>query len=199
MTVEAKHLQILKEAQARRAPVFFASGGVDILFESRILELRGRDIVVDNTVRPEYITRVAASDHFALRVHMIQFLSEKISSDGVSIIFPLENAKVIEETRQSERVTISPSESAMVEMINPFDGETVLVKSLMEMSTGGMSIRTPADSQLFQPGILFRDMKIVVDGKVKMKTSGRVVYQRKFLNRLGKRYCQVGFRFEGGI
>lgn len=196
MTVDAKHKEILRQCCARKTPVFFAADGVDVLFETSILSVIDDGVMLANNIPPEYITRTIGAQRFSVQAQMVQLVSENIHSDGVNIVFPFRTLKAMEETRQTERVTFSPGEKVTVEMVNPLDHETVLTKSVIDLSDAGLSIRTTPQSQLYQPGLFFDDMKIYVNGKLKQKAGGRVVYQRLFLNQSGKRFRQVGFRFE---
>ena len=65
---------------------------------------------------------------------MVRFQSDRIASDGEHIVFPLKDDAVIEETRQSERFSFTADERVVSEILNPFDGETRLSKSVMDMS-----------------------------------------------------------------
>lgn len=196
MAVDAKHQEILRQCCVRKTPVFFAADGVDVLFETLILSVMDDAVMLANNIPPDYITRTIASNRFSVQAQMVQLVSENIHSDGVNIVFPFRTLKAMEETRQTERVTFSPGEKVTVEMLNPVDQETVLTKSVIDLSDAGLSIRTSPHSRLYEPGLMFEDMKVYMNGKLKKKTSGRVVYQRLYLNQSGKRFRQVGFRFE---
>ena len=87
-------------------------------------------------------------------------------------------------------------ERVIVEILNPFDGETRISKSVMDMSATGLSLRTTFESQLFRPDTYLPTMRVLVDGELYKKGSGRVVYRRKLMDLNGQIRSQVGIKFE---
>ena len=196
MAIDKQGLKVIKESAERKAPVFFSADGLEIIFQTLILGIDNNRLILANKVSPEFILQVKDASRFTVQVQMHRFFSDQILTDGVNIVFPLESLSVIEETRQAQRFPFDPGEKVVLEVTNPFDGETVLSKTVMDMSSAGLSIRTPFPSSVFAPGTYFRDMKISIDGEPYAKTNGSVVYIRRFLSLNGKSYCQVGFRFD---
>ena len=139
---------------------------------------------------------MAQSQQYFLKIHSVRFVSDRITTDGVHILFPLEGLRLIEDSRSAKRFMFDASERVVMEVVNPIDQETVLRKAILDMSTTGLSIRTPMQSKLYTPGQRFEKMKIIMDGKVYNEVDGHVVYQQTFLNQKGKSYCQVGFKFD---
>jgi hypothetical protein len=175
MSIDEGTLELIQECVVRKSLVFFSASDVNVVFQTRILSIRNRSIVLSNTVPPEHIA---------------------IVSDGVHIVFPLEGLRLIEDNRSAKRFMFDTDERVFLEVVNPIDQETVLRKAVLDMSTTGLSIRTPTQSSLYTPGQLFKGMKIIMDGKVYNEVDGHVVYQQTFLSQKGKSYCQVGFRFD---
>ena len=196
MSVDEASLELIQDCIQRKSPVFFSASDVKIVFQSQIIIVRNQSIVITNTLPPEYISRVVKSQQFFLKVQAVRFVSERITTDGVHILFPLEGLRMIEDSRSSVRLMFDASERVMLEVINPVDQETVLRKAILDLSSTGLSIRTPTQSKLYSPGQRFEKMKIIMDDKIYNQVDGHVVYQQTFLNQKGKSFCQVGFKFD---
>ncbi|WP_141735315.1 PilZ domain-containing protein [Oligoflexus tunisiensis] len=196
MSIDEASLELIQECVQRKSPVFFSASEVNIVFQTYIMVIKNRSIVLANTVPPEHITGVAQSQQYFLKIHSVRFVSDRITTDGVHILFPLEGLRLIEDSRSAKRFMFDASERVVMEVVNPIDQETVLRKAILDMSTTGLSIRTPMQSKLYTPGQRFEKMKIIMDGKVYNEVDGHVVYQQTFLNQKGKSYCQVGFKFD---
>lgn len=196
MVIDSVGFGVLKDCAEKRSPVFFSADNVDIVFQTYILKAEKDHILLQNRVPPAHIKNVITSQKFFLQCQMMRFFSEKIASDGVNIVFPLESLMAIEETRQAKRFPFDADERVVVEILNPFDKETLLVKSVMDMSSHGLSIKSRYASDLFVPGTELRDMRILIDGNLYHTISGKVVYRRKFLSLDGKSYNQIGLQFD---
>lgn len=188
--------QLIRECAGKKTPIFFSVEGLDVVFQTQILVIRDDSIVLANSVPPLYITKVVNSPKFFVQIQMIRFVSEEINSDGVNIVFPLKSLKPIEDNRTSKRFPFDADEKVIVEVTNPFDCETILRKSVIDISSTGLSIRSPVNSELYQPGTKFRNMKVIIKGKVYNESDGTVIYRRKFLDQEGQSYYQVGFKFD---
>ena len=109
--------------------------------------------------------------------------------------FEIEDNSAVEETRQSERFMFSPEEKVIAEVINPFDNETTLQRSVMDMSATGLSLRINHQTKPFSPGVLLPNIRVTIDGKLWTTASAEVVYNRKFLDLEGSLRVQVGLKF----
>jgi hypothetical protein len=187
---------LLNETFKRKAPVYFSADGTDVTFQTRIIKLEKSRIVLENTIRPEFILAVVGAKKYAILVQMVRFQSDDIKSDGEHLIFPLRENSVVQETRQSERFPFTAEERVVCEILNPFDRETRIHRSVMDMSATGLSLRTTFDSLLYRPGTFFPELKVLIDGKPYTQTAGRVVYNRKLMNAKGQLRLQVGIKFE---
>lgn len=195
MAVDSKSLKVIRESADKKASVFFSAEGLDILFQTFVLAVRDDVVVLANKVTPALISKVIAAPRYYMQCQMIQFVSEQVTSDGVNIVFPLHSLKVIEETRQAQRFPFDSEEQVVIEFMNPFDGETIVTKAVMDMSATGLSIRTPFESRLFEPGQSFKEIKILIDGEPYNRVEAQVIYKRRFLTREGKMHIQVGLKF----
>jgi hypothetical protein len=196
MAIDKKSLGVLKSCLDNNSLVIFSGDGTDVVFQTDILEIEKDYVALTNKVPPEYITKIVNSKSFGLQAQMMRFTSAKIDSDGERILFPLKDLKVIEETRGAERFPFTAEEHVVCELLNPYDQKTILTKSVLDMSATGFSIRSASASQLFRPGLLFKQTKVLIDGESYKKSAARVVYHRKLFDHKGKLRVQVGFKLE---
>ncbi len=196
MVEVASSQKAIDEALRLRQAVFISGDGLAITFQTFVVSRNADGLVLANHIRPKYIGDFMNSRAFSLQIGMVRFQSDKIISDGQNVIFPLKKDSVIEETRQSERFYFTTDERVIVEILNPFDGETRISKSVMDMSATGLSLRTTFESQLFRPDTYLPTMRVLVDGELYKKGSGRVVYRRKLMDLGGQIRSQVGIKFE---
>lgn len=196
MAINEKALEVLNNAMRTRTPVFFSGDGTDITFETRMKKIDSERVILENSVRPEFISRVAQSKRFMIQVQMIRFQADRIDSDGQHIVFPLKAMSVIEETRQSERFPFTAEERVICELLNPFDAETRIFKNVMDMSATGLSLRTRFESRLFSPGTTIPEIKVLIDGKLYSAVTGTIIYNRKLMTHRGRLRLQIGIKFD---
>ncbi len=196
MTVDDATMEVIREAVQRKTLVYFSANGVKTVFQTQVLSIRSRYVVLHNSIPPEFIARVMDSKEFYLKIQSMRFVCEELSTDGVHLLYPLDNMRVIDDNRNAKRFNFGTQDGAFFEVINPIDQETLLRKSLLDMSSTGLSFRTPIESELYAPGRRFEKMRIFMEGKFHSEASGQVVYQQSFLTKDGKSYCQVGFKFD---
>jgi len=196
MSIDKNSYEVLNDALRSKSSVFFSGDGTDITFQSELVKVTDDFLHIENTVLPHYIRDLLKSKNFSLMVQMVRFKANKISTNGKDLIFPLEEDSVIQETRGSERFIFSAEERVMCEILNPYDNQTRLTKSVMDMSATGVSIRTAYASMLFSTGTKFSNLKILIDGEIYREADGAVVYARKLLDPKGHLKTQVGIKFE---
>ena len=196
MGIDAKSHRGLLDALRSKQSVFISGDALAITFQTTINSVKSDHLLLNNKIIPRYIGVFMNSHAFSLQVGMIRFQSDHLDSDGESIVFPLKDDSVIEETRQAERFYFTTDERVVVEILNPFDGETKVTKSVMDMSATGLSLRTSFESRLFQPDTFLPNLRILVDGELYKKAHGRVVYRRKLMDLNGQIRSQVGIKFE---
>jgi hypothetical protein len=186
---------VLNDCKRLKTPVLIGSSGLDISFQTTIKELDGRTVVVENMVKPEYISRFAQGTKFFLQCKMLRFQSTSVHPRGSFMAFEIQENSLIEETRQSERFMFTPDEKVMAEILNPFDKKTILKRQLMDMSATGLSLRINQVTKPFTPGSHLPDIKVTIDGKQWSSLAGEVVYNRKFMDLNGQVRVQVGVKF----
>jgi len=189
-------LKMVEEVIRLKQAVYISGDALPITFQTQVISMQADKLVLVNHIRPRFISAFMKSRAFGLQVGMVRFQADRILSDGEHMIFPLRKDSVIEETRQSERFYFNADERVIVEILNPFDNETKISKSVMDMSATGLSLRTTFDSMLFQPDTSLSNLRVLVDGELYKKGAGRVVYRRKLMDVSGHLRHQVGIKFE---
>ncbi len=196
MSIDDATLELIRESVMRKTLVYFSASNVKTVFQTQVHSIRSRSVVLVNSIPPEFIARVMDSDQFFLKIQSIRFVCDEIATDGVHLLYPIDDMRLIDDNRSAKRFHFGGKETAYLEMVNPIDGETTLKKTLLDMSSTGLSFRTPIESELYSPGRRFDKMRIYMDGKLHSEASGQIVYQQSFLTQDGKSYCQVGFKFD---
>ncbi|MCX6126696.1 MAG: PilZ domain-containing protein [Proteobacteria bacterium] len=181
--------QLLQDCQYRKVPVFIGSQGIDISFQTLLLE---------NMVRPEYIRKFSNGPKFFLQCKMLRLQTTKVGPHETLMSFFIQENSILEETRQAERFLFAPEERVTAEFTNPHDKTTKIQRPVMDMSASGLSLRINVESKLFLPGTTFSDLKVQIDQKPYSKSPAEVVYSRKFMDINGKLRIQVGLKFTGG-
>lgn len=196
MGLDKKNKELLESCLKQKQSVFLSGNKLAITFQTYITAVTDDYVVLENRVKPRFIKQFSKSNQFTLQAHMIRYQTDQIRSDGENIIFPLKENSLIEETRQAERYSFTADERVITEILNPFDQETRLSKSVMDMSATGLSLRTTFDSKLFSPDTLLPNIKVLIDGELYIQSSGKVVYSRKLLDLKGSLRTQIGIKFE---
>ena len=186
---------ILEHCLKSRTPVFISSAGLDIAFQTVIKEIDGPMVVLENMVRPEYISRFVNCDKYYLQCKMLRFQSTSVSPRGSFMAFEIQQNSLVEETRQSERLNFSKDEKVLAEILNPFDLKTTLRRHVMDMSATGLSLRINSPSKPFSAGVILPQIQVNIAGKNWARTPAEVVYNRKFIDLQGHLRVQVGLKF----
>ena len=192
--IDERSRKILADAQKRKLPILISGDGLDVTSQSKVLEISDSHLLIANKIPPPLISDFMGSKNFSLMVNMIRFQSKRVESDGQHIIFPLAEDSLIEETRQAERFSFAADEQVVCEFTNPYDGETVLNKPVLDMSATGLSIRSHFRSSLFEKNMSLGKLRVLIDGKPYTQGEGEVVYRRKMLDISGKLRLQVGIK-----
>jgi hypothetical protein len=196
MKINEHSLRVLRECVDERVPVIFSADGWSIVYQALVIAVHENSIVIANRVPPQHISKVMKATGFGLHCKMLRFISKRVESDGENMVFVLADLEQLEETRQAERFPFDNEERVICEIKNPVDQKTVLVKSVLDMSATGISIRCSKQTKLFRPGTKFPELKVVIDGNIYQKTSGTVVYSRQLMDLSGRLRVQVGLKFD---
>lgn len=185
----------LKDVHRKKVPIFLSTDNLGIVFQTLIIDVKDDYLTLHNNIPHEHISKATKAKSLYLQVEMLRLQSNKIDSDGCNIIFPLKHLHEIAESRKAKRYFFS-DENATIEVQNPIDNETMLSKTILDLSSTGISIKSPTQSKLFEPGTKFRNLKVIIDGEMLNQSDCEVVYSRKFLDLKGKYYYQIGLRFD---
>lgn len=196
MAIDLKLRQVLIDAHVEKEPVLLTGDALPITFQTYVLGTSSDHIELENRIKPEYITQFRSSKNFIVQAQMVRFKAMSLAVDGLSLLFPIGDESVIGETRQSERLAFTSEERVVVEILNPFDGETRVSKSVMDISANGLSLRTSFDSALFKTGLELPSLRIMIDGNLYRETKGQVVYSKRFMDLSGQLRIQVGVKFQ---
>ena len=189
--------EILQECYQNKLPVLFSGADLAITFQTFLLKVSAHEVVLENRVKPRWINQIMHSKQWSLQARMTRFSSDTVYTDGANFVFVIKENSMIEETRQSERFSFTADECVICEILNPYDGETRLSKTVMDMSATGLSLRTTFDSMLFKPDTVLPEIRVRIDGELYSQTAGRIVYTRQILDLSGQLRRQVGIKFEG--
>ena len=195
MALDDQTKTLIKRHIANRETVYISSDGVPVTFESRILQLSGKNLTLINSVTPEHIFAVTQSKHHSLQIENLKFFSSEIGSDGKNIIFTISDSSQADNIRSEERIRYQDPDSCYCEFLNPFDMQTTLRKPIIDLSGSGVSVRNQTESRLFTPGIQIYNLKVVLDHKQAGMYKGKVIYQRLLMSLKGKTSVQVGIKF----
>ena len=187
---------VLQEIASSSTPVFLSAESTDIVFQTTIKDSENGKLTLENNVPIDKITEFLDAKRFFIQAQLIRLETEEIQSDGVNIVFPLSSLSMKEDNRGAKRVFFDQKDDVYLEVVNPYDGETVIKRPIIDISNTGISIKSPTASKLYNPGTKFLGMKVLVIGEIYNEVSGQVIYHRKFLDLKGKYYYQIGFQFD---
>ncbi len=196
MALSKEVQDILTTALKKKSSAYFSADSVNIAFQTKLLSLSKDKLIIENTVIPKYISPVSHAEAYFFQVDMVRLRADKIDSDGQNIIFPISENSLIEEGRRAERSAFTVEDKAVCDILNPFDEETWITRSLLDLSSTGMSLRTTFASKLFESGNYLPQITIRLNNEVFKKAAGTVIYHRKLMNFKGHIDIQVGIKFE---
>jgi hypothetical protein len=183
-----RHVQTGKHA-------VISASNLEISFATQVLGVSGERLTLSNTVPFDMISSFVKSKDFTILIDLLRIHADRVESDGKNMVLRATVIESIGETRGDERFTFAREENVLCELLNPADGETTLVKQVLDMSASGFSLKTHASSRLFAPGKTFEGIRVTIGSKLYATRDAVAVYQRKFLDTDGKIYQQAGFKF----
>lgn len=189
----------LDKAAKNRLPLFLTVEGMEISFQTEILQVKDTHLVIENCIPPDYVRKARESNRFFIQFNMLRYQCDRIGTDGKHIIFPFSELTAIEETRSLERISFTAEEKVVCQITNPYDRRTLLKKPIIDLSANGVAVRTHIDSSLFSRGLVLDHVEVTVDDNTFAKTRGEVVYIRSLMDVRGARFLQVGIKFMENI
>ena len=196
MAISDKHQKVIRDAWQDGRYVYLTGDGLDIRFQTRIVDVRNDRLALNNSVAPEYLKKFLKSRNFYVQIFLVNFRADSIDTDGKNILIPLKESLNIKETRQSVRNEFFPHRKEFCQFINPFDNKTPLRKRLMDLSDDGFSLVSFIETKLFSLGLVINDIVFFNDKKTqKITKNAEVKYIKTLMDVNGKRHVQVGFEF----
>ena len=122
-------------------------------------------------------------------------IPKKMFAFGDTISFDIDSIEDLKDLRESERIYYSEKENIYLKILNPYDKMTMIKKTIIEMSEGGLSIRTDIDSRLFQSGNTIKSCQIYKNGTLLKSRDLEVIYAQRLICGQREKYLQVGFKF----
>ena len=190
---------LLRKFKLRKTPVYFSVFKLEYSFQSRILDLNGDKIVLQNPVPPSLISKVVHQSSYSLQIGTLCLQADSISSDGENIIFPIQQNKVLPEIRHEERFNFVSKAKASCKLLNPFDKRTMITKKIIGLPTSGISIRNDTDSEFFSPGLIIDRIEIYIAGKHLETREGKIIYKQKIINSEFEVFNQIGIKFSQSL
>jgi len=182
----------LEKILKNKGQVMLAATGLDTSFVTRILTISDGHLILKNTVPLEYISAyVSAEGHF-LTTGSFRLSADNITSDGVNIVFNYSNIEETSESRSEERIPLSNGD-AWCEFTNPIDGRSKIRKRILDVSKTGLSLVTTWNSDLLKPGRELPEITLLMESG-RQNVSGKIVYNRKFVNIDGRIRHQIGIQ-----
>lgn len=196
MAISDKHRRVINDAWKQESYVYLTGDSLDIRFQTRIVDMREKHLVLNNSVIPLHLKQFLKSKNFYVQIFLVNFRAFSIDSDGKNILIPLKESLNIKETRQSVRQEFFPHRQEFCKFINPFDNKTVIRKRLMDLSEDGFSLITFVETKLFAIGMKIKDIEFSIGKKGNRVTrSAAVKYIKTLMDINGKCHVQVGFEF----
>ena len=196
MAISGKHQKVIRDAWQDERYVYLTGDGLDIRFQTNIVDVQDDHLVLYNSVTHEYIKQLLKSRNFYVQIFLVNFRADSIDTDGKNILIPLKESLIIKETRLSVRNEFFPHRQEFCKFINPFDHKTPLRKRIMDLSKDGFSLVSFVETKLFSLGLVIKDIDFFSEKKdTKMTRSATVKYIKKLVDINGKRHVQVGFGF----
>ena len=170
------------------------SNSLPIDFETTIIKLTATEVYLKNTILPSHVIAFMEGSEFTLRSGERKFRTPRISSDGVHIIFSLEDEQKYENSREETRYLMNPSANAFLTFVNPIDKITILRKKIHDLSRIGLAFETPRKNGLFSKSRKLQTLTIEYNGKNLYSGEGETLHTRQVFCEDEKEKCLVGIR-----
>ena len=116
-----------------------------------------------------------------------------LEEDRIAVEFP--KVLFFSEKRSRERETIPAPGKVFLEMTLPYPKGSVIQREVLDLSSTGLSFRTPAAESYFLPGTPLRQLRIVSDGKKILEESGEVKHVAPLFEGSESESLRIGVEF----
>jgi SAM-dependent methyltransferase/pimeloyl-ACP methyl ester carboxylesterase len=103
--------------------------------------------------------------------HCETFLTS-LDAEQIAVEFP--RTLFFSEKRSRERETVPVPGKVFLELTLPFPKGKVIQREVLDLSSTGLSFKTPSDRSYFLPGTPLQNFRIISDGRVVFEESGEV-------------------------
>lgn len=194
--MDEKYLERFQQAAERKELVYLSAKNIRMTFQSNAVGISDTHLRITSVIPYTRISEVNSQGEFYLQVGGIRLTSQTLNTDGVDILFPLEQAEDMEEFRGEKRFSFSTGIHVHCLIQNPHDMTTTLKKPVLDLSNSGLSFRNGLFSKAFYRGLKLPKIEVFIDGNPHIQVSGQVVYCRNLLDRKKGEAVQVGIKFE---
>lgn len=146
-----------------------------------------------------------ARRHFDLQVPVILAFSTEFNAyhgetfltsleeDCIDVEFP--KTLFFSEKRSRERETVPAPGKVFLEMTLPYPKGRVIQREVLDLSSMGLSFKTPAAESYFLPGTPLRQLRILSEGKKIFEESGEVKHVAPLAEELETESLKIGVEF----
>lgn len=183
--------EIIKSKQ----PIILSPKGKSMSFLCTPVSHTDEAIIFKNSIPIDVLPEVVTSTEFTATCGDYQIVSAALFAHGTDIRFPTHHISVLRQSRKEDRYIFPAEANAEIQITHPFDSGSVLRRRLYDISSGGLSFRSHAQTRLMQPGRIFQQVNICQPNKPDETRSCRVVYVKKIFEENSHSYHQVGVQF----
>ena len=175
------------------------SNSISMDFETHIIRMSEDKVYLHNSIPPEFILEFMEGSEFTLRAGDRKFRASKLESNGVDMIFSLQDEQSYDDTREAIRTVISPENKLFISFQNPVDNSTILKKKVNDISSIGLAFETPEKNKLFSELRELKELTLEYNDKEVYRGSGKTLHTREVYTESGKEKCLVGLKLETPI
>lgn len=187
--------EAISEIIKSRQPIILSPKGKSMSFLCTPVSCDDETIVFKNSIPIDILPEVVTSTEFTATCGDFQVVSAALFAHGTDIRFPTHHISLLRQSRKEDRFVFPGDANAEIEIAHPFDSGTVLKRRLYDISTGGLSFRSHAQTRLMQPGRIFSQICIRQPQKPDENRSCRIVYVKRIFEENSQSYYQVGVQF----
>jgi len=155
------------------------------------LRLRASDDYARRHFNPQNPVIMAFSMEF--NAYHAETVLTALEEDCIAVEFP--KTLFFSEKRSRERETIPVPGKVFLEIVLPYPKGSVIQREVLDLSSTGLSFKTPAAETYFLPGTPLREMRIISDGKKILEESGEVKHVAPLIEDPSTDFLRIGVEF----
>lgn len=178
-----------------KQPIILSPKGKSMSFLCTPISCTDEAIIFKNSIPIDVLPEVVTSTEFTATCGDYQIVSAALFAHGTDIRFPTHHISLLRQSRKEDRFIFPAEANAEIHITHPFDSGSMLKRRMYDISSGGLSFRSHAQTRLMQPGRIFQNIKIRQPNKADETRTCRVVYVKKIFEENSHSYHQVGVQF----